>query len=105
MIRAWERSGETATRFAESRGLSPRTLAWWKWRLKQDGAAAAAATAIQLVPVRAAEDVHGDGLGVDGELAWEIEGPAGHVLRVRGRASAQALRAALVVIERGGRRR
>ena len=104
LVRAWKRSGETAAQFAESRALSPRTLAWWKWRLKQGDATAAVPSAVQLVPVRVSDDVRAH-CDIEGELAWELEGPAGHVLRVRGRAAARALGEALAIVERGGRRR
>jgi hypothetical protein len=29
-------SGESAREFAESRGVNPRTLQWWRWRLRID---------------------------------------------------------------------
>jgi hypothetical protein len=29
-------SGESAREFAESRGVNPRTLQWWRWRLRMD---------------------------------------------------------------------
>ncbi|MEB2314348.1 MAG: hypothetical protein OZ928_21100 [Polyangiaceae bacterium] len=107
LIRAWERSGRTAAQFAEPRGLSPRTLVWWKWRLAHDRTPVTAArTAVQLVPVRI-EDEHGDGAGAsaDPDLAWELAAPSGHVLRVYERGSVQVLREALAIVERCGRRR
>lgn len=37
-VARWQRSGLTAERFAEREGVNARTLAFWKWRLKSDGA-------------------------------------------------------------------
>jgi transposase len=37
-VERWQRSGLTADRFAEREGVNARTLAFWKWRLKRDGA-------------------------------------------------------------------
>lgn len=41
-VERWRRSGLTADGFAEQEGVNARTLAFWKWRLKRDGAAHAA---------------------------------------------------------------
>ena len=41
-VERWQRSGLTADRFAEREGVNARTLAFWKWRLKRDGAPGAA---------------------------------------------------------------
>lgn len=106
-MKQWERSGRSAAEFAEPRGLSPRTLTWWKWRLKRDSNAGGTTHGIRLVPVRVeaapsldrVEDREAE------ELAWEIEAPSGHVLRVVERGAARGLVEALAIIERGGRRR
>lgn len=37
-VARWQRSGLTADRFAAQEGVNARTLAFWKWRLKRDGA-------------------------------------------------------------------
>ena len=37
-VERWQRSGLTADRFAEQEGVNARTLTFWKWRLKRDGA-------------------------------------------------------------------
>jgi len=38
LVQAWERSGQSASRFAASRDISPKTLYWWRWRLGSRGA-------------------------------------------------------------------
>jgi len=40
-VRRWEESGQTAREFAAEMGINPRTLAYWKWRLRKDAAEAA----------------------------------------------------------------
>jgi hypothetical protein len=42
-VRRWEESGLTAREFAAEMGINPRTLAYWKWRLRKDAAEAAGA--------------------------------------------------------------
>lgn len=37
-VERWRRSGLTGDEFAEREGVNARTLAFWKWRLKRDGA-------------------------------------------------------------------
>lgn len=37
-VERWQRSGLTGDDFAERKGVNARTLAFWKWRLKRDGA-------------------------------------------------------------------
>jgi transposase len=34
LVEQWKRSGLTARDFAAQAGINPRTLTWWKWRLK-----------------------------------------------------------------------
>jgi len=36
-VERWQRSGLTADRFATREGVNAGTLAFWKWKLKQDG--------------------------------------------------------------------
>jgi hypothetical protein len=36
VVRAWRKSGQSQTAFAASRGMAPRTLSWWVWKLKQE---------------------------------------------------------------------
>lgn len=35
-VAAWQRSGLTCNAFAETQGINPSTLTWWKWRLGSD---------------------------------------------------------------------
>jgi transposase len=37
-VERWQRSGLSAAQFAEREGVNARTLTFWKWRLKRDGA-------------------------------------------------------------------
>jgi len=37
-VRAWVASGLSAAEFAPQLGAHPRTLAWWKWKLRSEGA-------------------------------------------------------------------
>lgn len=36
-VERWQRSGLTASRFASREGVNAGTLAFWKWKLRQDG--------------------------------------------------------------------
>lgn len=49
LIAAQEKSGQTARAFAESRGITPTTLYWWRSRLRRRPARA------ELVPVQVVE--------------------------------------------------
>lgn len=62
LIAEQERSGLTARAFAESRGITPTTLYWWRSRLRQRGAA--------LVPVTVV--AHDEGAGKESG-AFELE--------------------------------
>jgi transposase-like protein len=46
LIAEQERSGLTARAFAESRGITPTTLYWWRSRLRQRGAALVPVTVV-----------------------------------------------------------
>jgi transposase-like protein len=37
-VRAWTASGLSAAQFAPQVGASPSTLAWWRWKLRREGA-------------------------------------------------------------------
>jgi len=50
-----EASGDSVSEFAARQGLSPRTLAWWRWRLRQDAAGTTEWEEPVFVPVSVAE--------------------------------------------------
>jgi transposase len=35
-VRRWTRSGLTAEQFARQEGVNPRTLSFWRWKLRHD---------------------------------------------------------------------
>ncbi|MCB9758379.1 MAG: hypothetical protein H6739_37135 [Alphaproteobacteria bacterium] len=50
LIDAQEASGQSVREFAESRGLNPSTLAWWRWKLERTrGRAAERSPFLELV--------------------------------------------------------
>ena len=67
-VERWQRSGQSATRFAARIGVNPYTLKWWKWALgtreARRGATAPAVEAAQFV-----ELVHGGGEPATGQAA------------------------------------
>ena len=103
MVGAWNRSGLSARAFADARGVSPRSLSWWKWKLSKDCEGGAELTerseALSLVPVEivdADEDIW---------MGWELRTSAGHVLRVRGNLDRRDLESILAtMLAAGGRR-
>ena len=106
LVGEWERSGQTAERFAARKGLNRARLQWWQWRLRREAPSAPAASrAVKLVPVQVAPEPKGPAETTDARLSWELEAPSGYVLRVYGRDGQRALRQALTVVARGRRRR
>jgi transposase len=100
LVEAWQKSGKSAEDFASSRGIAPRTLIWWRWRL----ASRPSPPALRLVPLQVEPSVAVSS-PPDATPAWEIVTARGHVLRVhRGIAGAElsAVLAALELVE--GRR-
>ena len=94
IVAAWKKSGRPVDEFAASRGIAPRTLTWWKWRLAQLALAEgpAAPDELQLIPVglepartREAEAMP----------AWEVSTAGGHVLRFHHRITPAELAAVL----------
>ena len=88
-VERWQRSGLTADRFAEQEGVNARTLAFWRWRLKRDGAPGAATRAarggakrvafVELVASRPAVSP-----GETRSTAIEVVLPVGYRVRVAG---------------------
>lgn len=96
LVRALRRSGQSTREFAEQRGISPRSLAWWRWRLAAE--AASGGSEQRLVAV----DVDETPTPRDG---WELSTAAGHVLRVQGTIEPDALARVLDAITRNSKRR
>jgi transposase len=88
IVLAWQRSGKSAKEFAAERGISPRTLAWWRWRLAGRAESAPseveASPALRFVPVQvAAESVRpAPAQAHEAPRGWEIVSARGDVLRV-----------------------
>ncbi len=105
LVAAWNKSGKSADEFAASRGIAPRTLTWWRWRLASQSVSPAPKP-LRLVSVHVEPSPPvGQAPGSAAPPAWEIVTAAGHVLRVhRGIAAAElaAVLAALAPV--GGRR-
>lgn len=108
LVGEWERSGQAAGEFAAARGLRPRTLVWWRWRLRRERKAppkskAARPGSVQLVRVQVQDEGRAEATALGGEVAWELVAPSGHLLRVYGRGS-EWLCEALAAVMGGGRR-
>jgi hypothetical protein len=50
-VAEWERSGQDADAFAVARQVKPRTLTWWRWRLRQGVSPKAAQAGLRLVHI------------------------------------------------------
>jgi hypothetical protein len=105
LVGEWQRSGRSAAEFCRARGLSERTLAWWRWRLRTAATPAvppASRGAVRLVPVEVEPVADDEEDYEDGsEPAWELETPEGVVLRVYDDGLADVLRAAVAAVLRG----
>src|SRR5207245_5723410 len=52
LVTELERSGQSIAQFCARRGLEPRTVQWWRWKLRRAGSMIATpAASIRLVPV------------------------------------------------------
>lgn len=96
----WEHSGLSAAAFAKRRCLRKDTLVWWRWRL---GRSKHPPASVKLVPVEIEPEA--DRQAVNAEVAWELAGPSGHVLRVYERGVVHVLREALDVVASGKSKR
>ena len=104
LVQEWTRSGQTASVFAAKRGLSRQRLLWWRAKHKRDGTLEDRADELRLVPVQFESSEGTVEAEARAELAWELVGSAGHVLRVYERNAGQALRDAVAAVTRGVRR-
>jgi hypothetical protein len=71
-VRRWEESGLTAREFAAETGINPRTLAYWKWRLRKDATEAAGARttpASARVSALSFVEVHAEPVRVEADAA------------------------------------
>lgn len=96
LVAAWQRSGLTAKAFAASRGVSPRTLAWWKWHLAQAPSVRSRPGPEALRLVRVEPEAATPSPAAP---AWELSLASGAVLRVHTDIPSAALR---VLLERLG---
>ncbi len=85
-VARWTSSELTAAAFAARERINPRTLTYWRWRLRADG------TAALVVP----EDARDTPAGV------EIVLPAGYRVRLTEPVGAATLRTVLDVLEARG---
>lgn len=93
-VQAWRRSGLSCRAFADREDINPRSLTWWEWKLRQDGAAAAAAKRPAFVPV---EVVHSPAAPATERL--EVVLPGGARLRVPAQFDPAALAQVIAVLE------
>ncbi|MEL6185200.1 MAG: hypothetical protein AAFU79_11300 [Myxococcota bacterium] len=99
LVEEWQRSGLSANAFAARGQLNPSTLTWWKWRLGAEADAPAKVAPIE-ADLRPVEIVDVEQYEVpDG---WELHGPSGEVLRVRGELTAAQLAQILAALTHGG---
>jgi transposase len=96
-VAAWQKSGKSADEFAASRGIAPRTLTWWKWRLASRAPSPAPAS-LRLVPIQI-EPAPLTPPSADATPAWEIVTARGHVLRVHRGITAAELGAVLAALD------
>ena len=94
LVRAWRRSGLTATEFGSREKIDPRQLRWWAWRIAKDESLSPASISFVELPIALAHEKTSDTL----ELTW----PDGRVLRFPVHMGRVALRAILDTVE--GRR-
>ncbi|MEJ7813529.1 MAG: hypothetical protein WKG32_24185, partial [Gemmatimonadaceae bacterium] len=96
LVRAWKRSGQTAAKFASSRGLSAQSLNWWRWRLST-AKTTEQRPAVRLLPV---DVVDSDAGTRTREPAWELAAASGHTLRVYQGADTELLQGVIDALTR-----
>jgi hypothetical protein len=74
LVASFERTSQPAGRFCESRGINPRTFAWWRWQLRNAARQRHGDHAVKLLPVHVAE-------GHDGQTGRVVLTVAGLELR------------------------
>lgn len=86
LLASWDRTTTLPEDFARRHGVSPATLAWWRWRFKRDTSLAPPTDAMRLVRVDLSDEPT-DASRDD----WEFSSPSGHTLRVHGAIDAASL--------------
>jgi len=94
LIAESQESHLTAAEFATSRGIRPKTFAWWKWRLKMKSSDTRGHAKVELVRAEVIDDIEIEATAHD--LRWELETSRGHRVKVSG---ASAFDALIVAIE------
>ena len=82
-ISRFEASGQSVRDFAASNNLNPRTLAWWRWRLRRDrqegpGAGDAATTGGAFVELEVSPEARATGTAA--RVVVELDGYAARVV-------------------------
>ena len=99
LIDAWKKSGQTADEFAATRGVAPRTLTWWKWRLATKPPPPGPAS-LRLVPLQLdPSSPSAPASSPSATPAWELITARGHVLRVHRELDSAELRTVLAALE------
>lgn len=89
-IRAWAASGRTCRDYAARAGLNPRTLTWWKSKLKGTAAAESRPSFVEVT------EQLGPPVAPGGEIELEVGGVR---VRVRGQVETAALSRVLAALE------
>lgn len=99
LVRKWQRSGETARAFGASHGVNPRTLTWWKWRLRSESCGVGPPKEPpRLVPVDVVDESLEDARVTVDDNGWELTTASGERLSVRGRLTGADLAAVLATL-------
>lgn len=94
LVDAWARSGLSCKEYAASVGVNPRTLTWWKSKLKEAGPAASG-TFVEVMQQLAAE-THVETRAETGVIELAVGGTR---IYVRGHVESEALTRVLDVLE------
>ena len=86
LLASWDHATTHPEDFARRHGVSPATLAWWRWRFKRYASLAPSSDAMRLVRVDLCEEAI-----PTTRDDWEFSSPSGHTLRVRGAIDAASL--------------
>jgi hypothetical protein len=90
-VTAWAASGRTCKEYAAKAGINPRTLTWWKSKLKEAAAPGDEARFVEVTDQVAPSSMVDDGV---------IEVEVGDIrIVVRGRVDAEALARVLAAVE------